>query len=164
MTIDLNRLKSMSKEQLIDIARQVNAPVHHANKPETIVENIINTVMQQSIANPDKQKQEQKPEKKEAVFLTESELESALAGLKERYKAFTTTYDHEARCVVMKYNDGRYRHSETMSLSCSLPKFIRKATEIARGPLVMRALRQEDWGNLGGNAAKNGYTETVLAG
>lgn len=162
MTIDLNRLKSMTQNELINIARQVNAPHHHKNSPETLIENIINKVMEQSLNRPDKP--EEPKIKKEAVFLSEDELESALASIKERKKAFSTVYDHENKCVTLKYNDGRYKHSETMSLSCSLPKFIRKATEISKGPLVLISHKTEDWGHLGGNAAKNQYTETVLAG
>ncbi len=163
MTVDFNRLKSMKKEELLDLARQLNAPNHHNNSAETLMENIINKVMEQSINHPDQQKQPDEFKAKEAVFLTEQQVEEAFAPIKERYKAFSTVYDHEAKCVIMRYNDGRYKHSETMSLSCSLPKFIRKAHEIAKGPLVMRGLRQEDWGHLGGSD-KNRYTETVLAG
>lgn len=164
MTVDLNRLKTMSREELIDIARQVNAPHHHKNTPKTLVENIINTVMRQSLDHADKQVPDKPLKSKEPVFITEAELEAAFAPVKERYKAFSTIYDHESRCVVLRYNDGRYKHSETMSLSCSLPKFMRKATEIAKGPLVLRGMRKEDWDSLGGINPKNNYTETVLAG
>ena len=40
-------------------------------------------------------------------------------------------------------------------------KFIRKASEIAKGPLILRAHRQDDWQQLGGSA-KNAYTQVVL--
>lgn len=165
MTIDLNRLKSMTKDELIDIARQVNAPHHHANKPETIIESIINTVMQTTLNTntPDKQKQGAEKPKDVAVFLTEEELEQALAPIKAKYPAFSTHYDHECRCVSLRYNDGRHKHAETMSLSCSKTKFLRKAQEIARGPLMPRALKKEDFGAYGAKP-QNAYTETVLAG
>jgi hypothetical protein len=162
MTIDLNRLKSMTKEELIGIAQQVNAPHHHMNKPETLVEAIINKVMEQSLAKPTQT--ETVKSKAEAVFLTEDALEAALAPLKAKYAALSTVYDHGARCVTLRYNDGRFKHSETMSLSCSLPKFLRKAHEIGKGPLVLRGLKQDEWGRLGGNQGKNIYADTVIAG
>lgn len=159
--MDLNRLKTMTKEQLIDIAKQVNAPVHHMNKSETIIENIINTVMQTTLSKPTEAAKE--PEINEPVFLTESELEAALAPIKEKYKAFSTLYNHDEKCVTMRYNDGRYKHAETMSLSCPLTKFTRKAMEIAKGPLILRG-QPGDWGKLGGVNPNNAYSESVLAG
>lgn len=159
MTIDLNKLKTMSKEELIELARKVNAPHHHSNKPETLIENIINKVTEPT-TNP-QAKTDGEKKIKVAVFLTEEELEKAVARLKEQRPVFSTVYDRENRCVTLRYNDGRHRHAETMSLSCSLPKFIRKAQEIAKGPLILRAHRAEDWEQLGGNA-KNAYTNVVL--
>lgn len=163
MTVDFNRLKTMSQKELVELARQLNAPHHHANKAETLIENIINKVMEQSLTHPD-QKTEEVRKVKEAVFITEDQLEAAFAPIKARTGAFSTNYDHEAMCVTMIYNDGRYRHRETMSLSCSMTKFMRKANEIAKGPLVVRAMKAEEWGNLGGNKGDNDYTNKVLAG
>lgn len=164
MTIDLNRLKSMTKDELIDVARQVNAPFHVNNKNETLVENIINHVMQSSLNKPaQKKKNESEDEDEEPTFLTEDELEAAFARIKERAPYFSTVYDHEAHCVTMSYINGRYKHSETMNLSCSLPKFIRKATEIARGPLILQDA-EGDWEKLGGNKPHSAYASTVLRG
>lgn len=162
MSIDLNKLKSMTNEQLTDVARQVNAPFNSKSNKEALIENIINKVMEQSL-NPNKNQAEE-PKVKEPVFLTEDELEKVFAPIKEKYKAFSTIYDSESKSVIMRYNDGRYRHSETMSLSCPLAKFTRKAHEIAKGPLVLRGMKTEEWGKLGGINPNNAYAETVLAG
>lgn len=163
MTIDLNRLKNMSQKELIDLAQQTNAPHHHKNSKETLIDNIINKVMESTLNTPEKEKTQKAADVKikEPVFLSEQELEATLAPTKERQKAFSTSYDHEARCVVLIYNDGRYKHSETMSLSCPLSKFKRKAAEIAKGPLLLPTHRPQDWGRLGAGG-KNAYTEVVL--
>lgn len=160
MTIDLNRLKSMSQAELVDLAKQLNAPHHHKNGAETLIENIINKVMEQSLNHADKQL-DKPAEKPVSVFLTEAELEAKLAPVKERYKAFSTVYNHDDKCVTLRYNDGRYRHSETMSLSCPLTKFIRKAGEIAKGPLVLRGHNPEDFGRIPVNE-KSQYTQVVM--
>lgn len=159
MTIDLNRLKTMNKEELITLAKQTNTPYHHNNSNEKLVENIINKVMESTTSQT---KAPEQTEKKEAVFLTEEELEVVFAPIKERYKAFSTVYDHEAKCVTMRYYDGRYKHAETMSLSCPITKFKRKAPEIAKGPLVLPTHRTEDWERLGTANGKNAYTAVVL--
>lgn len=163
MTIDLNRLKKMETPELQTLAKQLQAIYHHKHTKETLIENIINKVMEQSIVHPDKERKTEEAEEKPSVkFLTESEIEASLASLKERKSAFSTVYNHEDKCVVLRYFDGRYRHSETMSLSCPLTKIVRKATEIARGPLILPTHRSEDWERLGNGAGKNAYTEVVL--
>lgn len=162
MTIDLNRLRAMKKEELIEVARQVNAVYHVNNKAETIVDSIINKVMEQTLTTP-KDKQHEIPKVKEPIFLTEQQVEVALAALKERNRAFSTIYNTEDNCITLRYNDGRYKHAETINLSCSLTKLVRKANEIVKGPLVPRSLKTEEWSHLGGNE-KNKYTEVVLAG
>lgn len=160
MTIDLNRLKTMSKQELIDIAKQVNAPYHHKNSEHTLVENIINKVMAPVVENAPKA---QEKAEKVTVFVTEDELESALASIKDARKAFSTTYDHEAQAVTFKYNDGRYRHAETISLSAPLTKLKRHAETVARGPLVLRSRNPEDFGGLiSAPDGKNAYTNAVL--
>ncbi len=158
MTIDLNRLKTMNKEELITLAKQTNTPYHHNNSNEKLMENIINKVMESTTNTP---KAPEQTEKKETVFLSEEELEAVFAPIKERYKAFSTVYDHEAKCVTMRYNDGRYKHAETMSLSCPITKFTRKATEIAKGPLRLPTHRADDFERLGASG-KNEYTQVVL--
>lgn len=177
MTIDLEKLKTLSTQELQDLAIQVGAPYHHMHKQHTLIENIVNHVMKQAL-NSSNPKPEAKPEvakesdkvqavevKKDApVFLTEEELEKALEPIKARSPSFGTSYDHECRCVTLRYNDGRHRHAETMSLSCSKTKFLRKAAEIAKGPLLPRALRKEDFGGYHSNTPHSAYTETVLAG
>lgn len=155
--MDINLLRTKSKDELIEIAKQVNAPYHHMNKPDTIINNILEKVFEQPEKKPQR---EQAPEKKPPVFLTEEEVEQAVARIKAQKAAFSTSYDHESKCVVLRYFDGRYRHAETISLSCPLTKIIRKAGEIARGPLILRP-KDGDWGKLGGSE-KNAYTDTVL--
>ena len=162
MTINLNRLKEMESAELVDLAKQLNAPHHHKNSKETLIENIINKVMEQSLTHADVEQKDIAPVKPPVVFLTEQELEAALAPIKEKKPAFSTAYDHESKCVSLRYNDGRYKHAETMSLSCSLPKFVRKATEISKGPLVLRGHNQEDFGRIAVNNENSAYTQTVL--
>ena len=160
MTINLNRLKEMESAELVDLAKQLNAPHHHKNSKETLIENIINKVMEQSLTHADTQVKKPK-EILVDIFLTEAELEAKFAPIKEKYKAFSTAYDHESRCVTLRYNDGRYRHAETMSLSCPMTKFMRKAQEIAKGPLILRGHNQEDFGRIPVNE-KSLYTQVVM--
>ena len=159
MTIDLNRLKDMTQKELVQLAKETNAPHHHMNAKEKLIESITNKVFEK----PKQVAKEAKPaEVKESIFLTEQELEEIFAPIKERYKAFSTVYDHEANCVTMRYNDGRYKHAETMSLSCPITKFKRKAQEIAKGPLLLPTHREQDWERLGTSNGKNAYTSAVL--
>ncbi len=159
MTIDLNRLKTMKREELVELAQQVGAPFHHKNSVETLVENIINKTMEQTFQKP--KEDAAVAIKKEAVFISEEELEAVLESIKARHKAFSTVYDHESRSVTLRYNDGRHKHAETMSLSCPMVKFKRKAAEIAKGPLLLPTHREQDWEKISVNG-KNAYTNVVL--
>jgi len=123
----------MSREELVRLAKETNTPHHHKNTKEKLIEGITNKVFEK----PKQAEKKAEPGIKETIFLTEDELEVAFAPIKAQRAAFSTVYDHEARCVTMRYNDGRYKHAETMSLSCPLTKFKRKAAEIAKGPLLM---------------------------
>ncbi len=157
MTIDLNRLKDMTQKELVQLAKETNTPHHHMNAKAKLIESITNKVFEKP-----KQTEVKPVEKKNSIFLTEDELEAVFAPIKAQRAAFTTVYDHEANCVTMRYNDGRYKHAETMSLSCPLTKFKRKAQEIAKGPLLMPTHRTEDWERLGSSSGKNAYTAVVL--
>lgn len=162
MTVDFAKLKSMGKDELLALAKQVNAPHHFNNAPETLVESIINKVME-NINEQAKQKPASDTKAvKEAVFLTEDAVEAAIAKVKKQTGAFSSSYDDEAKCVTFRYNDGRYKHAETISLSSTLSRIIRKAQEVARGPIVLRTHNQEDWGSLGQSNGKNAYTNVVL--
>jgi hypothetical protein len=156
--MDIELLKTKTKPELIEIAKQVNAHWHHANKEETIINNIMEKVFEPAVNEP---KREQASHKKAPVFLTEQEVEKALERIKAQRPRLSTSYDHESRCVTLCYNDGRYKHSETMNLSNPINKIIRKAGEVARGPLVLRP-REGDWEPLGGVKPKNAYTNLVL--
>ena len=145
MTMDFNKLKAMTQPQLVDLARQMGVEHHHKNTAETLVSLILNKLLTET--QEAKPKQEVKPAKPVAIFLTQDQLEEKLAAIKERYPSFSTKYDDENRCVTLRYFDGKYRHSETMSLSAPLTKFLRKAQEIASGPLVLRP-QAGDWDKL----------------
>lgn len=158
MTIDINRLKAMDRAELVQLAKETNTPHHHKNTKEKLIESITNKVFEK----PKQIEQKVESTPTQTVFLTEEELEAAFAPIKAQRAAFSTVYDHEARCVTMRYFDGRYRHAETMSLSCPLTKFKRKAAEIAKGPLLLPTHRTEDWERLGSSSGKNAYTAVVL--
>lgn len=158
MTIDLNRLKVMSREELVQLAKETNTPHHHNNTKEKLIEGITNKVFEK----PKQTEKKVELESQETIFLTEEELEAVFAPIKASRPAFSTVYDHESNCVTMRYNDGRYRHAETMNLSCPMTKFKRKAAEIAKGPLLMPTHRTEDWERLGASSGKNAYTAVVL--
>ena len=159
MTIDLNRLKDLSQKELIQVAKETNTPHHHKNAKEKLIENITNKVFESTLKKPEI-KTESK-EIKDSIFLTEDELEAVFAPIKAQRPAFSTVYDHESNCVTLRYNDGRYKHSETMNLSCPLTKFKRKAQEIVKGPLLMPTHNERDFERLGANG-KNAYTTAVL--
>ncbi len=159
MTIDLNRLNDLDQKQLLQLAKETNAPHHHKHTKEKLIESITNKVFETTANKPVKTEAQ---EPKQTIFLTEAELEAAFAPIKAARPAFSTVYDHENNCVTMRYNDGRYKHAETMNLSCPLTKFKRKAAEIAKGPLLMPTHRTEDWERLGSSQGKNAYTAVVL--
>ncbi len=160
MTIDMNRLKTMSREELVQLAKETNTPHHHKNTKEKLIEGITNKVFEKP--KQAEKKTELVAEPKKTIFLTESELEEVFAPFKAQRAAFSTVYDHEAHCVTMRYNDGRYSHAETMSLSCPITKFRRKAQEIVKGPLLMPTHREQDWERIGSSSGKNAYTAVVL--
>jgi len=157
MSIDFLKLKSATKAELLQIARETNTPHGESNTNNELYVNILNHVMQ-----PEKSAQAAPKEAKEPIYVGEQELEIAIAATKERYKNLSTVYDWENNCVTFKYNDGRYRHSETVNLSCSLNKLRAKAMEVGRGPLVLPTHRQDDWERLGSNNPNNDYTNVVL--
>jgi len=157
----MNRLKDMSQPELVKLAKETNTPYHYKNSKEKLIENITNKIFEKPKQAEKKVAAEIK-ELAEPAFLTESELEEIFAPIKETRKAFSTVYDHEAKCVTMRYNDGRHKHAETMSLSCPITKFKRKALEIAKGPLRLTTHRSEDWEQLGSARGNNAYTGVVL--
>lgn len=164
MTVNFDELKKMDKKKLIELAKSINAPYHHLNSEKTLIENIINKVMEPQVVPPVAQDAELPPAPivPKDVFLTEDDLEREFAPIKEKYSAFSTRYNHEDRCVTLIYNDGRYKHAETLNLSCSLARFKRKAIEIAKGPLILRAQSPAEWGSLSGINERNAYTNNVL--
>ena len=160
MTVDFSKLKSLDKSELISLAQQLNAPYNSKNSPEMLIESIINKAMENTFAV--RKKDETPLAPKEPVFLTVEQIEAAIKPAKDRQKHLNTSYDDNSKSVTISYNDGRHKHSETMSLSNSLPKIVRKADEIAKGPYLLRAHQGQDWDSLGGRNPNNLYANTVL--
>lgn len=158
MTVDFNRLKTLSREELVTLAHQQGLQVHWKSKPETIINQIIDKVTERKPVP--QQAQAENPPKPEHNN-TPEDVENALESLKTKAPRLRTSYPG-GNTWHFKYiaDNGRTLYEESGNLAIPLKTILRRANIVSRGPLLLRGLNQHfDQLPVGGN---NAYTNTVL--
>lgn len=155
----IDKLKAMSRDELVNLAATQGVQVHHKSKPETIIKAIVD-----KINNPPVVAQEAtKSVKKEPVFSTPEQVEEAIADIKQNNPNFRAIYDEESRSVTFQCNGAE--DSVTLSLDLKRndhwPCIYKKAKLVARGRLAPRGLNNH-FESLNSASGKNAYTNTVL--
>lgn len=158
MSINLNKLHSLSRDELVVLAQQHGLTVHWKAKPETIVTQIIEKVNEKPAVVTQAQATIVKPEHHNTADDVEEALES-LKAKAPRLRSFYPTEDTWHFKYVM--DNGRVLYEESGNLNIPLKMIVRRATVVSRGPLVLRGLNNHfDQLPVGGN---NAYTNTVIA-
>lgn len=155
--MNFEKLKSMSRDELVHLADSQGVQVHWNAKPETIIKQIIDKV-----SHPPKPKTEIVDTRliaaKEAVFNTEAEIEAALAIIKSKVPQFETIYDKDDRCVTFRCKGAEECHN----MSVPLHWLVKRAQLVSRGRLVPLGLNQH-FESLNSATGKNAYTNIVLS-
>jgi hypothetical protein len=156
--MNLDNLKSMSREQLVQLAITQGLSPHHKAKPETIIQQIIDKAFVPQAPQTEAVDPRLTKTPHVAVFNTPEEVEAMVADIKARQPKFTTQYNDEERTVKFSCNGAEQTHN----LSVPLRWLKVKATEVSRGRAALMGLNDQfDKLPVSGN---NGYTNTVLAG
>lgn len=155
MSLNLENLKTLTRSELAEIARQSGVRVHHKAKEDTIIKQIVDKVML-----PPKQEMKHVAEKASDIVHhnTEEDVEEAIKSLKEKVPDFVSVYNKEENTVHFKCRGVE----ECLNLSIPLRVIKSKAAIVSRGRLMLRGHRPESFesGNAGGKSA---YTNVVLA-
>lgn len=165
MSIDLAKLKSLPREELVEIARQSGVRVHWKAKPETIVEQIITKVMQPvpQIKQDDAGPAALQP-KAEEYSNTPAQVEEAIAKVKARQPRLRSIYNEEDSTFHFQWvsDNGRVMCEECGTLKQKLRVIVNIANKVAMGPIMLRghSATSFDPGNATGLSA---YTNVVMA-
>jgi hypothetical protein len=149
-----DKLKAMSRDELVTLAMQHGIPKpHHKTSEDSIIKLIMDKV-----TYPTQPKEEAKTDKKEPVFATHEQVEKLIAPIVAKAPNFQVTFDDESRSVIFRCNGAE----DSMSLSVAPRWMAEKARIVSRGRLALRghSATAFDPGNAGGNSA---YTNVVLA-
>ena len=150
--MNFDNLKTMSREQLVQLANTQGVPVHHKAKPETIIK----AIMDKTLTPQQTQSLQHAAEKPVAPVVkhTAEEVEAAIASIKARVPAFQASYTEDNwhfKCNGVE---------EVGNLAIPLRVIVMKAGNVSKGRRVMRRL--SDFGDIV-NSPNNAYTNSVLA-
>lgn len=172
MSLNMDNLKQLSREQLVQVARESGVKFHHKLGSDKLIRAIIDHVMlPDTKKRPDHTQRTEDEEThparrpKEATHEnTPEQVEAEIAKIKEAKPRLRSSYNAEEKTWKFQWvNDaGRVMAEESGTLCQPIHRIRNRATYIARGPLVMRthAASSFDPGNAGGNSA---YTNVVMA-
>lgn len=155
MSFNLDNLRTLSRDQLAEIARQSGVRVHHKAKPETIIKQITDKVFL-----PPKVEQKHEAEKPMAPVFhhTQEDIEEALKDIKARIPDFISEYNVSENTVHFRCRGAE----ECLNLSIPMRVIKMKASNISRGRLVLRGHAPESF-DRGNAVGKSSYTNVVLA-
>lgn len=158
--MNFDNLKTMKREQLVELAGKQGLNVHHKAKPETIIKQIMDHVLvsqkPQVAADPmvDPRLAAKRPEHNN----TPEQVDAILAPIKARVPEFEVKYDLEENTWHFRCKGAE----ECGNLSIPLRIIKMKADTVSRGRLVLMGLTPH-FDTMNSALGKNAYTNTVLA-
>ena len=170
--MNFENLKTMSREQLLEVAGKQGVRVHHKAKPETIIKQIMDAVLvpqrplsqtpepSSPLVDPNECPRIAKlREQAERDKLNTPEMiEAALASIKAAQPKFESSYNREENTWTFKCLGAE----ESGNIFMPMRIILMKAGNVRRGKLALMGLNSEfDNTSAGG---KNAYTNTVIAG
>lgn len=156
--MNFNNLKSLSREQLVELAGKQGLSVHHKAKPETIIKQIMdNALVPQKPQVAEEYADPRLKSERQPVFNTQEQVEAALAPIKAQQPAFETIY--AGQTVTFRCRGAEECHN----LSTPLHWLVKRANLIKVGARRPIGHRPEDFTH-GQSTGKSAYTNVVLAG
>lgn len=151
--MNFEHLKTMKPDELRVIAGKQGLKIHHKAKPETIIKQIM-----ESVLTPQAPAMQHIAEAPQAAVdhNTPEEIEAAIAKIKERQPAFISAYSIEENTWHFSCKGTE----ECGNMAIPLRVIVMKAGTISRGRLAPRGLTHE-FERLN-SSPKNAYTDTVL--
>lgn len=154
--MNFENLKTMTREQLRDLAIKQGLSPHHKAKSETIIK-----IIMEAALTPQKLPEMQHVAEKPVAPVdrnTPEEIETAIAKIRERQPKLETRYDAEEntwhfRCLGAE---------ECGNMDIPLRVIVSRASIISRGRLVMRGMTEHFDRTM--SAPNSAYTDVVLAG
>lgn len=153
--MNLDNLKSLSREQLIETAGKLGLQIHWKAKPETIIKQITQKAFEKPQS---KQSMEHVAEKPQAPVIhnTPETVLNAIKHITDKKPEFVADFSEEG-VWHFKYKGAE----ECGNLSIPLRLIVQKANNVARGRLMVRGM--EGFERIS-NTPNNAYTGAVLAG
>lgn len=142
----MDDLANKSREELVEIAKNLNIKVHHKAKEDTIIKQI----MQQNGSRVEDAKKP-KPKKGETVFHSEDEVREVLKPYIAK-EGYNVIFNHVDNTVHLSYKGSE----ECLNLSVPMRLIERRAAHVARGRISPRGLGRD--GTYG-----QSYADTILA-
>lgn len=163
MSLDLARLKTLPRDELLEIARQSGVKTHWKAKEDTIIRAIIDKVMLPVVKQDDAGPAALQP-KPEEYSNTAEQVEEAIAKIKARQPRLRSKYDAEDNTFHFQYvNDaGRVLCEECGTLKQKLRIIVNIANKIAAGPIMLRGHAATSF-EPGVSTGLSAYTNVVLA-
>lgn len=160
--MDFAKLKSMSRDELLNLARTQGLTVHHRSKEETIIKAIMDSLQpQQPQAETKVEPQISQRPVAPMVCNTQDDVERAIANVKARKPQFRSEYDGDVWTFSYIGSSGRVLHAESGNLNIPLRTIVAVANKIAQGPIALMALNQHFDSMVA--TGPNAYTNTVLS-
>jgi hypothetical protein len=154
--MNFDNLKTMTPEQLREVAGRQGLNVHPRAKPETIIKQIMEAVLTPQKL-PEMQHKALAPVKP-VDHNTPEDVEAAIADIKARVPAFESRYDEAENTWHFRCKGAE----ECGNMDIPLRVIKMKAQNVSRGRLALVGLTEHfDRTVAGGNSA---YTNAVLAG
>lgn len=160
--MNFENLKTMSREQLLEVAGKQGLQVHWKAKPETIIKQIMEKAFEPqkpvSVQQDDPYADPRLKAERPVVYLTQDEVEAAIAPIKARRPDFVATYNLDEHTVKFSCRGAE----ETINMSAKPLTIRRHAEYIARGAARPMGHDRNNFDTINAQG-KNAYTNTVLA-
>lgn len=154
--MNFDNLKTLSPDQLRELAGKQGLKVHHKAKPETIIKQIIESALKP--ATPAEMQHVAEKPQQPVHHNTPDDVEAAIADIKAKIPQFESRYDLDENTWYFKCKGAE----ECGNLAIPMRIIKLKAASVSRGRIALMGLDGHfDRGNAGGNSA---YTNSVLAG
>lgn len=155
--MNFDNLKSMKREQLLELAGKQGLQIHPRCKDETIIRHIMEKAAAPQATTPNLQHEAAAPQLS-VDHNTPEEVEAAIATIKKREPQFESKYSADENTWHFRCKGAE----ECGNLDIPLRVIVMKAGTISRGRLMLRGLTEQfDRTAAGGNSA---YTNVVIAG
>lgn len=154
---DFSKLKAMTQPELLNLARSQGLQVHHKNKPETLIEAIMNSLQPQAPQVVQTENVVTKPSHSNTV----EAVEAAIAKIKERSPNLRTSYDDDVFSFQYVSASGRITREESGNINIPMHTIVQIATNIAKGPMALIGMNSHGFDNMV-VGEKSAYTNTVL--